>query len=235
MIHRTVLTFLFLSAQAVAAKLLSRKCPPEGFDALNPFDLDSYISERWYPQQAAPVIYAQGQSYCSVVQYKMDDSCRFFCGDKPRINVINKGQSGGVGGESNEARINAFVPNPDEPAKIRVSPPQRFTRRTNYWVVAAGTYADAINSTEPLQPQPVSNQYEWAVIAGAKPFRETDNGKCMPGFGSFDTRGLWMFARDPFPPDGVIEAVTMLVDSMGLDTTQWIPVIHEGCVYPDPE
>jgi len=211
----------------------SPNCPPAGFDALNPFDIDSYISRLWYPIKAAPVIYAQGQSYCSVVQYTKDESCSFLCGDNPRIEVRNRGRRGGVDGPVNDGGvIRAFVPdNENNPAKLKVAGLQRFAWWTNYWVVAAGTYEEAVSSPA-LQPQPTSTDYEWVIIAGATPFRETENGKCMPGYGVLDTRGLWMFGRDPILPDGVEAAVEKLADSMGLDTTEWVSVIHEGCEYP---
>jgi len=213
----------------------SSNCPPTGFDALNPFDIDSYISALWYPVRSAPVIYARGQSYCSVIQYKRNTSCRFFCGNKPRIEVRNRGRRGAVDGPVNSGGVlRAVVPDPENnPAKIKVSGLQRLTRNTNYWVVAAGTYADAL-SGEPLQAQPSSTNYDWAIVAGGRPFRETENEKCMPGIGSWDTRGLWMFMRDPIPEDGVIEAVEQLADSMGLDTREWNENanIHEGCTYP---
>ena len=210
----------------------SKNCPPPGFDALHTFDIDSYISALWYPIKAAPVIYAQGQSYCSVVQYTTDDSCWFFCGNNPRIHVRNRGRVGGVDGPVNGAGfLRAFVPKTNEPAKLKVSGPQRFVWWTNYWVVAAGTYEDAL-SPDTLQPQPTGTNYDWALISGAAPFRETSNGKCIPGIGVFDTRGLWMFARHPNPPDGVVDNVQALAESMGLDTSQWFTTIHEGCTYP---
>jgi hypothetical protein len=74
---------------------------------------------------------------------------------------------------------------------------------------------------------------EWALISGAEPFRES-NGKCAPGFGKFDTRGLWIFARNPIPPTGVITAVEQLAEDLGLDTSIMIPVIHDpGCNYTE--
>jgi lipocalin len=230
-----LLLVVVLLPDEARATWFSKNCPPDGFDALETFDLDSYIGERWYPVKAAPVIYAQGQSYCSIVQYTRDESCRFFCGNSPRIDVLNRGRRDSIDGDVNDGgSIKARVPNPERaPAKVKVSGLQRFFSRTNYWIVAAGTYADALSME--LTAQPDGTVYDWAIIAGAAPFRETDNGKCMPGFGRLDTRGLWMFCRDPIPPDGVMDALDDLVDSMGLDNTEWIPVIHEGCVYPEAE
>jgi hypothetical protein len=74
---------------------------------------------------------------------------------------------------------------------------------------------------------------EWALISGAEPFRES-NGKCAPGFGKFDTRGLWIFARHPFPPPAAIAAIEAYAEGLGLDTSIMIPVIHDqGCNYDE--
>jgi len=95
-----------------------------------------------------------------------------FCDDKPRINVNNKGRRGIVNGDVNAGPIvQAFVPNPEnETAKLKVSGLQRFVWRTNYWVVAAGTYDDALLSSEKLKPQPSGTDNDWVIVAGAAPF-----------------------------------------------------------------
>jgi lipocalin len=209
--------------------IFSTKCPPPGFHARPTLDLDSYISQLWYPQAAAPVIYAQGQSYCSVVQYTRDNTSCWLCSDKPRINVRNRGLAGSVTGRLRDARLKAFVPHPiAAPAKIQVgSLQQYFSLSTNYWVVAADTYDNLLNSKVTSD----GKIYDWALISGAAPFRDTVRGKCVPGFGRFDTRGLWLFARHPIPPTGVIGAATAYAEALGLDTSVWIPVVHEGCTY----
>jgi len=43
---------------------------------------------------------------------------------------------------------------------------------------------------------------------------------------------MWMFVRDFVPPDGVIEAIDKYAsETLGLDTTAWLPVVQEGCVF----
>jgi hypothetical protein len=76
--------------------LFSKNCPPKGFDARKTLNLDSYISEPWYPQKAAPVIYAMDQSHCSVAAYSKDTSCTKLCDDLPRIIVKNRGREGSI-------------------------------------------------------------------------------------------------------------------------------------------
>jgi len=222
------------SSRLIRRKELSNDCPPEGFQSRPTLNLETYISALWYPQKAAPVIYAMDKSYCSVVEYTADDTCTFFCGDNiPRINVRNRGLDGSITGSLNDARLNAMVPDPDKhPAQIRVGFPQRFITPANYWVVDAGLYRDIIagnhSSTATADDDSV---YEWAIISGGAPTRSS-NGKCIAGtFGRFDTRGLWIFARDSQPPEGAVQAIDDYAASLGLDTSVMIPVEHEGCDY----
>ena len=207
-------------------------CPPKDFKARPSLNLTTYISALWYPQRSAPVIYAMGKSYCSVVKYTADDSCTCFCGDDiPRIDVRNRGLDGSITGSLNDASLKAMVPNPNtSPAKIRVGFPQRFLTPANYWVVDAGRYEAIIDGTHDSTTAG-NDIYDWAIISGGSPDRSS-NGKCIAGiFRQFDTRGLWIFARDPFPPAGAVVAIAAYAASLGLDTESMITVEHEGCTY----
>lgn len=206
------------------------KCPPDGFEARPTLDLESYISRLWYPQRSAPVIYAMNQSFCSVVKYTEDTTCNFLCGDAPRIDVRNRGLAGSINGSLNDASLKAMVPKSDQaPAEVRVGFPQKGFTPSNYWVVDAGTYDDILDGTHDKNSG--GTDYEWAIISGGSPTRSS-NGKCIAGtFGQFDTRGLWIFARDPMPPTGAVQAVDDYAASLGLDTASMIPVVHEGCTY----
>lgn len=212
-------------------------CPPPGFDALQTFDIKSYVSAKWYVIRQKPLLYSSDETFCSFAQYTIDDSpnwvCKLlnlnWCKNALKINVLNRGLIGSVTGRENKARIKARQPDPkEEPAKIQVSFP--IPGRTNYWIVAAGTYQQAIDKTYSIATGPTSNNYEWAIISGGSPNIVTSNNKCVAGrFGRFDVRGLWMFARTPIPPAGVIDGVSSIAEALGLDTAVWRPVTHEGC------
>jgi lipocalin len=232
-------TMVVLATQQQQQRQIQRiRCPPKGFDAIQNFNLTSYVSARWYVIQQEPLIYSSEETFCSYAQYTIDTKspipfyCRrrrlLNCKDDIRIDVVNRGLIDSVTGEPNIANLSAWCPNPiTEPAKIQVS--FNIPGRTNYWIVAAGTYTEAVTNTYMGKPQ--SDNYEWAVISGGPPNVRTDRNKCVAGrFGKYDVRGLWMFARQPIPVPGVIEGVTAIAESMGLDTTVWRPVNHEGCV-----
>lgn len=217
---------------------LPNNCPPEGFDARSEFDVDEYIRALWYPQKAAPVIYALGPSYCSVVKYTRnnENSDVWWRPTRPRIDVRNRGLAGSIDGSLNEANIKAFVPNPDEyPGRIKVGGLQGYLsvwlQSSNYWVVAAGTYDSAVSYYDVADNNDTT--YEWALISGGPPRRETENGKCIAGSASgFSSLGLWIFTRDPFPPEGVVENITAYADEeMGLETNTLLSNTHEGCTY----
>jgi hypothetical protein len=80
--------------------------------------------------------------------------------------------------------------------------------------------------------QPKSNDiYEWALISGGSPNVRSKRNKCVAGrLGRFDVRGLWMFARKPIPSPDIINGITSIAESLGLDTSVWRSVTHEGCV-----
>jgi hypothetical protein len=226
-----------------------KRCPPVGFDAMSIFNLTAYIAARWYVIRQKPVIYAGEETFCSYAEYRIDprppkQGCFFpfvcqYYNRRIYINVKNRGLRNSINGSENIATLSAIVPNAiQEPSKIQVS--FRIPGRTNYWIVAAGSYEEVLNGTYQVKQKNtndnttiiISTKYDWAIISGGAPNVVTSRGKCVAGrLGRFDVRGLWMFARQPQPPLGVIEAITNLTEEqLGLDTTVWRNVTHIGCI-----
>jgi len=213
-------------------------CPPEGFDALKEFDLESYISAPWYIQRQIPVAYQPVESlYCVRAEYFEDSSFCLSCNDKPRVIINNSANRGSVdgeqiGGDGGNRLFRGIVRDPEnEPAKISVGYfADILTQRSTYWVVAAGTYDDL-----PLLDGETSNgnMYEWAIVTGGSPTKEGKDGKCLPDPGLLNFAGMWMFTRDATPSEEVVSAIDQYASkTLGLDTTAWLPVEQEGCVYP---
>lgn len=115
-----------------------------------------------------------------------------------------------------------------DPAKITVGFFSRFDPRANYWIVAAGTYADAIAN---IAIPTTDTTYDWAIISAGMPSKETSNGKCIPKPGIGNLYGMWMFTRDGVPPVGVMDGIDKIADNLGLDNKAWLPVKQEGCVF----
>jgi len=209
-------------------------CPPEGFDAKTDFDFDSYISAPWFAAKQIPVSYQKypDNFYCVRAEYIEDNTFCLFCNNKPRVVIDNQARNGAVDGEPQGSVSRFFrgiVRDPKRaPAKVSVGFFADVLQwNPNYWIVAAGTYDAILNGVEST-----GNIYEWAIVTGGPPSAEGENGKCKPNPGLLNFLGMWMFVRDFVPPVGVIEAVDNYAsEKLGLDTTAWLPVAQEGCVF----
>jgi hypothetical protein len=218
-------------------------CPPDNFNALPEFDLDSYISKSWYAVKQIPLVYQpMNNFYCVRADYIRDTSRCLLCGSTPKVKVYNQARSDSITGRrggtpyqpnqsSNDRNLfRAFQKDQkNNPAKLTVGFFSQFTLRSNYWIVAGGTYQGALKG----QAIPTANntEYEWAIISAGSPDKQTENGLCIPKPGIIPYYGMWMFTRDGVPPTGVIPAIDTIATNLGLDATKWLPVTQEGCVF----
>ena len=212
----------------------SNSCPPSGFDAKQDFNVDLYLG-RWFVQKQIPVAYQPIEAlYCVTATYTRDTNFCIFCNYAPRIDILNQAREGSVDGEKLGGAVRFFrgiIRRPrSDPAKITVGFGAPFQPRSSYWVVAAGLYADILLGEE--TPNLLTSDYEWAIVTGGAPSLEGVNGTCKPNPGQLNFLGMWMFARDGVPPEGVIAAIeAYALNVLKLDTTAWVPVAQEGCVY----
>lgn len=202
-----------------------KSCPPEGFDSRSEIDLDSFISARWYSIKQKEVRYQPlDQFYCVYAEYERDTSFCLTCLGRPKIKVFNRALRGSVTGAERSVDFRAVFPFPDKhPARALVGPrflPLSLIPTTNYWVVAAGLYADVVAGNDST-----GTQYEWAIITTGTPKTEGTNGKC------YTNSGMWIFARDPEPSTEIVAAIERKAEELGLDTSIWQPVAHAGCNY----
>ena len=216
---------------------IKQTCPPEGFDALNPFDFDEYISAAWYVAKQIPVAYQPVDSlYCVRAEYIPDDSFCFLCNDKPRVVINNSASRGSTTGEQiggdPSTTFRGIVRNPDkDPAKVSVGfLPDLLVFDATYWVVAAGTYAELVPDTSRFT---LGEHYDWAIVLGGAPKKEGANGKCLPDPGLLNFNGFWLFVRTPDVSSEVVEAIEAYAsDVLGLDTSVLMDVEQQGCTYP---
>jgi len=207
---------------------VSAVCPPPGYDSVQPFSLEAYVSDGtpWFVQQQVPISYQPENSlYCVRARYT----------ELPngRINVDNSARVGSIDGSQQNAggfQLNAVVPDAAVPSKLAVGPPFLPPLLYGpYWVVAAGPYSP--------DDAEWTGTYEWAIITGGEPGQETPNGKCI-GTGNFQNEGFWLFTREQVASPELIEEMRATADSLGLDIELLVPVAQEGCVYetdPEPE
>jgi lipocalin len=228
------IAYLLLLCSCCCIWVRSEVCPPPGFDALKDFDINSYYG-RWYIHKTIPVAYTTvDQLYCVTAEYSKDTDFCLFCNSVPRIDIVNRARQDSVTGEKIGGPMRFFRglirrPNSD-PAKVTVGFGAQFIPKSNYWVVAAGLYEDVLQN----KTSTAGTALEWAVISCGSPVVEGANGKCKPNPGFLNFLGMSMFLRDPAPRPGVIEAIDRYAsDVLGLDTTAWLPVQQDGCVYDD--
>ena len=212
----------------------AQQCPPSNFDAVDALDLDKFVGDRWYSIRQLPVNFQpEDQFNCVFAQYSILDTpytarCRIFgCTDPASITVFNSARDGSTSGRPVSVKFRAIIPDiENEPAKANVGP--RFIpnlirgSRTNYWVVAVGTY----NQLPTLITEPDSEKYEWAIITTGLPTSVgEDTTKC------YSDGGMWFFSRRPDPPVGYVESMTTVATTLGLDASVLLPVNHDGCNY----
>jgi lipocalin len=213
----------------------AQQCPPEGFDAVQAFDIEKFVGERWYSIRQLPVIYQpENQFNCVFAQYDLVSRkslrCLFSgCSNPPSISVFNSARDGSTTGRPVSVNFVATIPNAEtEPAKAFVAPgfvPNFLRRSTNYWVAAVGTY----NELPGLEAEPASSVYQFALITSGEAGVLSKNSKC------YSSGGMWFFSRLPVPPNGFIEAMEGIATNLGLDPAVLKPVNQTGCNYENAE
>jgi len=197
------------------------QCPPEGYNSVSPFSIDAYIgADRtpWYIQQQQAISYQPEESlFCVRARYERLDN--------GRIGVDNSARIGSIDGPQQNAggfQLNAVVVDEADPSKLAVGPPFLPPALYGpYWVVATG----------PIDPD--TNEYEWAIVTGGPPNRETESGACI-GSGAFQNEGFWLFTREQVASQELIDEMRGVAEDLGLDTSLLIPVAQEGCDYSEP-
>jgi lipocalin len=215
-----------------ATNILAQQCPKSGFDSVPELDLTKFVGDRWYSIRQLPVSFQPTDQFnCVYAQYSILSSaytlrCRVFgCTDPTSISVFNSARVGSTTGRPVSVKFRATIPDIiNNPSKANVGPRfiPNFVRgsRTNYWVVAVGTY----NELPGLESEPDASFYQWAIITTGVPTSGSDN-KC------YTSSGMWFFSREPIPPTGYETAVTDIATNLGLDATVLQPVNHSGCDY----
>ncbi|WIA19251.1 hypothetical protein OEZ85_003888 [Tetradesmus obliquus] len=242
LISLTVMLLLVAGAATEARSLRAEPhCPPPGLDSVKDFDLQAYIAAPWYAVEQVVVTYQPRNSfYCTRARYVPVDPSNLQkgvtvinYGNRDGVNNNPVGVSGAAGNRSVELfAVPAPVSGPTAASKLLVGPKQFLAAAPaavvaqrlgapngNYRVVAAGPSKDK------------SIGYDWAIIVGgaSAPSEPTASGLCGPS--KAKDEGLWLFHRNPLPPQSDIDHMKQLAKSLGIDTSRLEPVVHKGCKY----
>jgi lipocalin len=195
------------------------QCPPPQFGILHHFDFRQFFNGAWYALKQQPVMYQPLHTFfCTKATYSVEPN--------GNVNVWNYATKDSVNGEKTTANLRAFIPDGSVPNKAKVGQPLLPTfLYGDYWVIEAGSY----NELEHGKLSGFGTTYEWAIISG--PGDVPSNGKCVSGLGEFNTKGFWLFSRNPVPPAAITEKIEAVAAAKGLDTSVLKPIVQAGCTY----
>jgi lipocalin len=174
------------------------------------FDLDSYVSGRWYIHQQAETKYLpKEQNYCVYAEYtKM--AKKSFWGYE--VQVHNHAEEADKTVHDSGDKICAASADDSDAAKLEVSlcllP--KFSAGP-YWVLA---YDEAEG---------------YALISGGQPDIETPDG-CKSGDGT-NNSGLWIFTRSATRDEALVNKVRDLAKGQGFDLSVLRDVDQTDCGY----
>mmetsp|Transcript_1900 Transcript_1900/g.3675 ORF Transcript_1900/g.3675 Transcript_1900/m.3675 type:complete len:263 (+) Transcript_1900:21-809(+) len=183
------------------------RAPFEGckdLDVAENFDLDSFISAKWYVQQQQVVDYLpENRFYCVTAEYSKRGNPGLF---RYEINVKNKAYEEDRTTKT-EGNLCAYK---TDNAKLAVAPCflPRFAAGP-YWVVV------------------YDEEEGYALISGGQPSIKTENG-CKNGDGT-NNSGLWIFTRQQERNETLVQMVRGIAADKGFDLTVLLDVNQTNC------
>lgn len=194
----------YFNAEEVAGKCECTGCPE--VRTQSNFDLNAYISKPWFAQEQAVTKYLPKElNNCVTARYSIFAKRKLW---GYTINVTNKAVYDD--GRQQDAALCAYGTSKTDPAKLAVAPcflPKNLAGP--YWILA---YSEAEG---------------YALISGGQPEVWTKEG-CRTGDG-INNSGLWIFTREAFPAQALVDKVRQLTREMGFDVGVLNKINHQGC------
>jgi len=190
--------------------LASAMCPPANFSSIADFDLDSFISARWYIQQQAATKYLPvSQNRCVFAEYKKETS---FWGYDLAVHNHAEDEASPHAIHDSGSKICAKIVDAAK-GQLKVAPCflPTFTAG-EYWVIA---YDEAA---------------EWALISGGPPTVSAPGG-CQNTQG-VNGSGLWIFTRKQHRDEALLQQARAVATSKGFDLSVLNDVDQTGCSDP---
>jgi len=182
-------------------------CPPAGFDTVDNFDLDVFISNRWFIQQQMEVDYLPKENnYCVTAEYKKKENFNVWGYD---LDVYNHAEEKDGTVHDSGDLLKAKIVN-GEKGQLAVAPwfvPSYFAGP--YWILAH------------------DEAKGYALISGGPPTIES-NGKCKTGSGK-NNSGLWIFTREQPRNQELVDTVREIATAKGFDLSVLNDVDHTNC------
>lgn len=193
---------------AILLDAATATCPPAGFSSISNFDLDTFISRRWYIHQQMVTSYLpKSQNWCVFAEYRKLPKKSFWGYD---IAVHNHAEEQDGTVHDSGSMILAKIVNA-KAGQLEVGPYFLPTYLAGpYWVL---DYSESDG---------------YALISGGPPKESGDNGLCRTGSG-VNNAGLWIFTREQHRNPQLIEKVRGIAQAKGFDLSVLNDVDHSKC------
>jgi lipocalin len=207
MLSKATLAVLFGSAAGA--------CPPEDFSSIKDFDIDGYISKRWYIQQMMETSYLpKSHNWCVYAEYQRRPKKSFWGYD---VNVHNHAEE--VDGTIHDSNID--VKGGGIMAKI-------VDEKTGKLSVAPGFLPTFLSG--PYWVIDYNEAEGYSLISGGAPKLDGEGGLCKTGSGVNDA-GLWIFTRAQKTDDKLVAKVREIAKNKGFDLSVLNQVDHSNCTH----
>jgi len=201
--------FLFVAGLYLGLSSAATTCPPSDFETVSDFDLDAFISKRWWVQQQMEVTYLpKSQNRCVYAEYEKR---------KPGllgydVTVHNHAEDVALPHRVHDSGKNICAKIVDQTrGKLEVAPcflPPSISAGP-YWVVA------------------YSESEGYALISGGAPKHSAEGG-CRTGKRT-NGSGLWIFTRQQAREQVLVDKVRSLAASIGFDLSVLNDVDQTQC------
>merc|ERR1719401_3191929 len=194
---------------AQVAEANTAECPPPQFSTVTNFDIDSFVSSKWYIQQQMEVLYLpKTQNRCVSAEYSKKAKPNFWGYDVAVHNIAEDVAPPHRVHDSGSFICAKVV---DEQAgKLEVAPCFLPTAASgDYWVVD------------------YSESQGYALISGGAPTISAPGG-CRTGSG-VNQAGLWIFTREQTRNEALVQQVRSIAAEKGFDTSVLNDVDQTQC------
>jgi lipocalin len=191
-------------------------CPPEGFSSIPSFDLNAYISKRWYIQQQMEVRYLpKSSNFCVFAEYTRLPKKSFWGYD---VSIRNYAE--------------------EKDGRVRDTSRTSFALQAKIVNEATGQFAVGLSFLPTLFAGPYwvldYNEAEgYALISGGPPKLTGEDGLCRCGSGTNDA-GLWIFTRQRARNETLVSKVRQIAQAKGFDLSVLNDVDQSNCTEPAP-
>lgn len=188
--------------------LPASSCPPKDFETVKDFDLDSFISKRWFIQQQMAVNYLpKSQNRCVYADYKLRE--KSFWGYD--VSVHNHAEEVAAPHKVHDSGSTLCAKVVDKSrGKLEVAPCFLPTIAAGpYWVLD------------------YSEDEGYALISGGAPSQVGTDG-CRTGSGT-NGAGLWIFTRQQKADEALVQKVRGIAKAKGFDLSVLNPVDQSDC------